>query len=88
MAPVPEKAKVRWPHDVMRHSHGSYHLAQYEDAEKTALQMGHTSTVILFNHYSWIAASLPEGPVAEVLRTEAGRCWDISPCAQSAPFRA
>jgi hypothetical protein len=63
-----EQAKVHWPHDVMRHSYGSYHLAQYEDAARTSLRMGHTSTMILFNHYRDL-----------VHRGDAERYWQILP---------
>jgi integrase len=31
----------RWPKNGLRHSFKSYHLAQYQDAEKTQHQMGH-----------------------------------------------
>ena len=48
---VRKKIKVDWSKDVMRHSFGSYLLAQNEDAPKTALQMGHTRVDVLFNHY-------------------------------------
>jgi integrase len=41
-----------WPHDVLRHSFGTYHLAAFEDAGKTSLQMGHSGNPsMLFNHY-------------------------------------
>jgi integrase len=42
---------VAWKHNALRHSFGSYHLALYSDAAKTALEMGHTSTDLLFKHY-------------------------------------
>ncbi|MEI6150800.1 MAG: tyrosine-type recombinase/integrase, partial [bacterium] len=48
---VRKTADVKWSKDVMRHSFGSYLLAQNEDAPKTALQMGHTAVDVLFNHY-------------------------------------
>jgi integrase len=47
---------------------GSDHLAQHEDAAKTALQMGHTSNAILFNHYRDL-----------VDREEAAAYWNILP---------
>ena len=31
-----------WPHNALRHSFASYHLADTQDAAKTALQLGHT----------------------------------------------
>ena len=40
----------KWPHDCLRHSFCSYYLAAHENAAKTALQAGHTKT-ILFKHY-------------------------------------
>lgn len=48
---VRKQAGIRWAGDILRHSYGSYHLARHEDAAKTALQMGHVRTDILFNHY-------------------------------------
>ena len=42
---------VKWKQNALRHSFGSYHLALYSDAAKTALEMGHTSTDLLFKHY-------------------------------------
>ena len=35
----------------MRHSFASYHLALHESADKTALEMGHRDTRMLFRHY-------------------------------------
>jgi len=40
-----------WPMDVLRHSFASYHLAMHTDIDGTALQLGHTSTKMLFQHY-------------------------------------
>ena len=40
-----------WPHNALRHSFGSYHLAFYGDAIKTATQMGHRDSSIVHNHY-------------------------------------
>jgi hypothetical protein len=41
---------VPWPHNVTRHSFVSYHLAAFENAAKTALEAGHSETM-LFAHY-------------------------------------
>jgi len=35
----------------LRHSFASYHLALHHDAAKTALQLGHSDTGMLFKHY-------------------------------------
>ena len=40
----------RWPHDVMRHSFASYHLALTQDAPKTSHELGHTSPEMLYRH--------------------------------------
>ena len=47
-----KKAQViPWVNDILRHSYASYYLAKHQDAAKTALQMGHIRTDVLFNHY-------------------------------------
>jgi integrase len=46
------KAAIRrWPKNGFRHSFASYHLAKFQDAAALALQMGHTTTGMLFAHY-------------------------------------
>ena len=46
-----EAAGLSWSPDIMRHSFASYHLAEHQSAEKTALEMGHRDTKMLFEHY-------------------------------------
>jgi integrase len=41
----------RWPANGLRHSFASYHLAHFKDAPATALQLGHSTTAMLFGHY-------------------------------------
>ena len=41
----------KWPANGLRHSFASYHLAKFQDAAALALQMGHTTTAMLFKHY-------------------------------------
>ena len=48
-------SKVAWPANACRHSFASYHLALHQDAAKTALQLGHTNTAVLFQHYRELA---------------------------------
>ena len=48
---------VAWPHNAPRHSFCSYHLAAFESASRTALQAGHSETM-LFAHYR---AVVPKG---------------------------
>jgi len=47
-----ERAELRsgWPQNALRHSFGSYHLAQFNDAAKLALEMGNSPATI-FRHY-------------------------------------
>ena len=40
-----------WPHNAARHSFASYGLAKDKDLSGLALEMGHNSTAILFQHY-------------------------------------
>ena len=48
-------AGIAWPANACRHSFASYHLALHQDAAKTALQLGHTNTAVLFQHYRELA---------------------------------
>lgn len=45
-------SKVEWGHDIMRHSFASHHLAAFQDAGKTAFQLGHKGDPkMLYEHY-------------------------------------
>lgn len=44
-------AITKWPSNGLRHSFGSYHVARFQNANMTALQMGHATTDMLFKHY-------------------------------------
>lgn len=57
-----------WPHNGLRHSFGSYHLAVHGDAVKTAMQMGHRDSNVVHNHYK-----------ALVLKAEAEKFWGLRP---------
>jgi integrase len=47
-----ERAGIaNWPSNALRHSYASYHLAHFQDAPKTALQLGHTDTDMVFSYY-------------------------------------
>ncbi|MEI8235186.1 MAG: hypothetical protein WCH57_10945 [Verrucomicrobiota bacterium] len=64
-----DKAGLRkdWPNNALRHSFGSYHLAQFKDAAALALQMGN-SPAMIFKHYREL-----------VKPKEAERYWQIKP---------
>jgi len=61
-------AGLNWAHDIMRHSYASYHLTQFESADKTALEMGHRDTQMLFRHYREL-----------VKYEDSKQYWDIRP---------
>jgi integrase len=61
------RSGVPWSQNVTRHSFVSYHLAQFEQAGRTALESGH-SEAILFRHYRALVA-----PAA------AAEYWEIRP---------
>ena len=64
-----ELAKIQdWPDNAMRHSFASYHYARHQSADKTAFQLGHQDTKILFEHYREL-----------VTREEAKRYWSLFP---------
>ena len=66
-----KKAGVAWHNDIMRHSYGSYHVAQYQDAGKTMLQMGHKNMQTLLDHY-----------VDAKTKEDAAKFWAIMPKAK------
>jgi integrase len=57
-----------WPNNALRHSFASYHLAQFKDAAALALQMGHTNSAMIFEHYRQL-----------VKPKDAERYWNIKP---------
>ena len=59
---------TEWPDNALRHSFASYHLAHFKDAKALALEMGHTDSGMLFNHYR-----------ALVRPNDAERYWNIGP---------
>jgi integrase len=57
-----------WPDNALRHSFASYHLAHFKDAAALALEMGHTDSGMIFNHYR------------ELVRPgDAERYWNVRP---------
>jgi integrase len=57
-----------WPNNALRHSFASYHLAHFKDAAALALELGHTNSNLVFQHYR------------EVVKPKDGeRYWDIKP---------
>ena len=61
-----------WPPNALRHSYASNHIAHFHDAAALALQLGHTHTGLIFEHYRQV-----------VKPTDAARYWQIMPSATS-----
>jgi integrase len=61
-----------WPDNALRHSFASYHVAHFKDAKALALEMGHSDSGMLFNHYR-----------ALVKPKEAERYWNLKPAASA-----
>jgi integrase len=59
-----------WPDNALRHSFASYHVAHFKDAKALALEMGHTDSGMLFNHYR-----------ALVKPKDAEQYWNLKPAA-------
>jgi integrase len=65
-------AGIKSAKNGLRHSFCSYHIAKYQDAAKLALDMGHTTTKLIFSNYREL-----------VTREEAERYFNIFPPAQA-----
>ena len=64
-----EAADIKdWPNNALRHSFASYHLTHFKDAAALALQMGHTNSGMIFEHYRQL-----------VKPKDAERYWNIKP---------
>ena len=59
---------IKWQLNGLRHSFASYHLAKHGDAARLALDLGHTTTNLIFSNYRELVT--PE---------DAGRYWNIFP---------
>jgi site-specific recombinase XerC len=46
-----------WPPNAPRHSFASYHLALFQDAGRTAFELGHTNQTMLYQHYRNLVTS-------------------------------
>ena len=63
-----------WPNNALRHSFASYYLAHFKKAgaAELALEMGHTNTNLVFQHYRQL-----------VKPNEARRYWALAPVAKA-----
>lgn len=69
--PATVKNLKPWPSNGLRHSFASYHLANFADAARLALELGHTDQKLLFQHYRELVT--PE---------QAAKWWGIRPATQ------
>jgi len=64
-----KQAKISdWPQNALRHSFASYHLARFNNAGALALELGHASAHLVFQHYRQL-----------VKPKQAERYWKIMP---------
>lgn len=63
------KGKRRWPHDAMRHTFATYHVAAFANPGQTAMLMGHEGNpTMLHRHYRGLAT-----------KAEAEAFWALTP---------
>ena len=64
-----KKLDIKWPHDCMRHTFATMHLAHHRDAALTAHELGHTQGVdLLYTHYRGLCS-----------KKDAEAFWNILP---------
>jgi integrase len=64
---------TEWPQNALRHSFASYHLSRFNDAAALALELGHTNSNLVFQHYRQV-----------VKPRQAERYWKIVPVVRGA----
>jgi integrase len=63
-----KRAMLRWPKNALRHSFATYHLAHFKNCAALALEMGHRSEDLIFDHYREV-----------VTAEDAAEYWQIAP---------
>ena len=54
-----------WPQNALRHGFASYHLAQFNNAGALALELGHTNSNLVFQHYRQLVKPKEAEPLLE-----------------------
>lgn len=63
----------KWPHDALRHTFASHHLAMWQDAGKTSFELGHErDSKLLYKHYAGLVG-----------KKDAERFWELRPNAHA-----
>lgn len=57
-----------WPHDGVRHTFATMHMAHFQDEKKLQLLMGHESAELIYKHYRGLTK-----------RAEAAKFWALKP---------
>lgn len=57
-----------WPHDVVRHTFATMHLAHFKDEKKLQVLMGHVSADLIYKHYR-----------GQATPAEAAKFWALRP---------
>jgi hypothetical protein len=73
-----------WPKNGLRHSFASYHVAHFKDAAALALEMGHTTTELIFSNYREMvtpAAAAEYWQIAPFSRSETGQVFAFTAAA-------
>lgn len=65
---ITDLARVEWIQDGPRKSFASAHLAAFGQIDRTAIQLGHTRTTMLFEHYN-----------QAMTKTDAAAFWAVTP---------
>lgn len=68
LRPILKATGVKWAKNGLRHSYASYHLQKYNNVNKLALDLGHTSSDLIFSNYRALAN-----------KTDAERYFGITP---------
>jgi integrase len=67
-----------WPNNALRHSFASYHLAAFQDASALALEMGHSTTRMIFQHYRALVTPSDGESYWKIMPIEADKICSIA----------
>ena len=68
---------MKWPKNGLRHSYGSYRLAQIKNAAQVSLEMGNSPRMV-FQHYREVVTEKQAGQWFGILPKRAGNIVSIA----------
>jgi integrase len=68
---------TKWPHNAVRHSYSSYHLAEHSDSGKTAKFLGHTNARVLYDYYNKVVTPKDAHTYWSIVPEKASNITDI-----------